>query len=264
MRLGAQDIVLVRFAGPGRPDPPDSRSDDLWFQHLAIVVDDIEPPTPACARIGMAPDQRGWPAIAAAVEWRRAGVQVPRSGRPPARADLVPARPGPRCLAPGRVVAAGPFLGIDHSALSVASTRAAWAFIARWACGSAADRSTAAPPRRGWTACPMRGCGSPACARPPPPDLGWTLGYDPPGRPAGMTRPTDLATDWVTLAGQAVARRRAARGAGPRRPSAGPGGSGNTRGDTLIDDYAPLLLRSAWWCCSRSARWTRSSTGIRR
>src|SRR6185437_4948508 len=42
MRLGAQDIALVRFAAPGRPYPRDSRSDDLWFQHLAIVVDDMD------------------------------------------------------------------------------------------------------------------------------------------------------------------------------------------------------------------------------
>ncbi len=42
MRLGTQDIALVRFTVPGRPYPRDSRSDDLWFQHLAIVVDDMD------------------------------------------------------------------------------------------------------------------------------------------------------------------------------------------------------------------------------
>ena len=42
MRLGAQDIALVRFAAQGRPYPRDSRSDDLWFQHLAIVVSDMD------------------------------------------------------------------------------------------------------------------------------------------------------------------------------------------------------------------------------
>ena len=42
MRLGKQDIALLRFAVPGRPYPRDSRSDDLWFQHLAIVVNDID------------------------------------------------------------------------------------------------------------------------------------------------------------------------------------------------------------------------------
>ena len=42
MRLGAQDIALVQFARQGRPYPRDSRSDDLWFQHLAIVVNDMD------------------------------------------------------------------------------------------------------------------------------------------------------------------------------------------------------------------------------
>ena len=42
MRLGAEDIALVKFAKRGRPYPRDSRSDDLWFQHLAIVVNDMD------------------------------------------------------------------------------------------------------------------------------------------------------------------------------------------------------------------------------
>ena len=42
MRLGSQDIALVRFASLGRRYPPDSRSNDLWFQHLAIVVSDMD------------------------------------------------------------------------------------------------------------------------------------------------------------------------------------------------------------------------------
>ena len=43
MRLGREEIALVRFAVPGRqPYPTGSRSDDLWFQHLAIVVADMD------------------------------------------------------------------------------------------------------------------------------------------------------------------------------------------------------------------------------
>src|SRR5579863_7437051 len=38
LRLGEEELVLVEFDSPGREYPPDSRSDDLWFQHLAIVV----------------------------------------------------------------------------------------------------------------------------------------------------------------------------------------------------------------------------------
>ena len=56
----------------------------------------------------MVPHQRGRPAIAAAVERRGAGVQVPRSGWAPIRADLVSARAGPRCVAQGSIRRAVP------------------------------------------------------------------------------------------------------------------------------------------------------------
>ncbi len=42
--LGQEQIQLTQFMAPpgGRPIPPDSRSNDLWFQHLAIVVSDMD------------------------------------------------------------------------------------------------------------------------------------------------------------------------------------------------------------------------------
>jgi catechol 2,3-dioxygenase-like lactoylglutathione lyase family enzyme len=42
MRLGDEYIELIQFAGTqGRPVPADSRSNDRWFQHIAIVVSDM-------------------------------------------------------------------------------------------------------------------------------------------------------------------------------------------------------------------------------
>ncbi|WP_020568248.1 VOC family protein [Neolewinella persica] len=43
LRLGNERIELMEFAGTteGRAIPPDSRSNDGWFQHLAIVVSDM-------------------------------------------------------------------------------------------------------------------------------------------------------------------------------------------------------------------------------
>src|SRR5215469_138179 len=42
--LGQEQIQLTQFTAPpgGRPIPPDSRSNDLWFQHFAIVVSDMD------------------------------------------------------------------------------------------------------------------------------------------------------------------------------------------------------------------------------
>jgi len=43
MRLGADRIELTEFLAPrGRAAPADSRSNDVWFQHIAIITNDIE------------------------------------------------------------------------------------------------------------------------------------------------------------------------------------------------------------------------------
>ena len=43
MQLGDERIELMQFIAPrGRPTPPDSRSNDRWFQHVAIIVSDMD------------------------------------------------------------------------------------------------------------------------------------------------------------------------------------------------------------------------------
>ena len=43
MQLGNEYLDLTQYlAPPGRPIPLDSRSNDLWFQHIAIVVRDMD------------------------------------------------------------------------------------------------------------------------------------------------------------------------------------------------------------------------------
>jgi catechol 2,3-dioxygenase-like lactoylglutathione lyase family enzyme len=43
LRVGSEEIELIEFMTPrGRLIPRESRSNDLWFQHIAIVVSDIE------------------------------------------------------------------------------------------------------------------------------------------------------------------------------------------------------------------------------
>ena len=43
LRLGNEEIALVQYLAPeGRPIPVDSRSNDGWFQHIAIVVRDLD------------------------------------------------------------------------------------------------------------------------------------------------------------------------------------------------------------------------------
>ncbi len=43
LKLGVEEIELMEFLNrPGTPIPQDSQSNDLWFQHLAIVVSDLD------------------------------------------------------------------------------------------------------------------------------------------------------------------------------------------------------------------------------
>ena len=43
MQLGTEKIGLMEYLTPqGRPVPPDSRSNDRWFQHMAIIVKDMD------------------------------------------------------------------------------------------------------------------------------------------------------------------------------------------------------------------------------
>jgi catechol 2,3-dioxygenase-like lactoylglutathione lyase family enzyme len=43
MRLGDENIELTEYLAPkGRPIPVDSRSNDRWFQHIAIIVSDMD------------------------------------------------------------------------------------------------------------------------------------------------------------------------------------------------------------------------------
>jgi catechol 2,3-dioxygenase-like lactoylglutathione lyase family enzyme len=200
MRLGAQDIALVRFAAQGRPYPPDSRSEDLWFQHLAIVVSDMDA---AYAHLSA---QAGWRPISAA------GPQVlpPWNGAVRAFKFRDPdGHPLELIWFPpdqGRPVwhgdaSRGPFLGIDHSALSIASTARSLDFYRALGL-RVSDRSLNHGPAQarldGLPGARVRVTGlRPASATGPGLEL---LGYQPPGRAAGVTPANDVATDWVTLA----------------------------------------------------------------
>jgi catechol 2,3-dioxygenase-like lactoylglutathione lyase family enzyme len=43
MKLGEEELELSEYlAPPGRPAPADSRSNDRWFQHIAIIVSDMD------------------------------------------------------------------------------------------------------------------------------------------------------------------------------------------------------------------------------
>ena len=121
MRLGEQDVALVRYTAHGRPYPPGSRSNDMWFQHLAIAVDDMES---AYAHLSL---HSGWQSIS------DGGPQTLPPSNGSVRAfkfrdpdghplELIWFPPGQGRPVWHQGMSATPFLGIDHSALSIAST----------------------------------------------------------------------------------------------------------------------------------------------
>ena len=127
MRLGDERIELTEYLTPrGRAIPVDSRSHDRWFQHIAIIVSDmdrayawlrehrVEHASPAPQRL---PD---WNPNAGGI---RAFYFKDPDGHPleilwfpPGKGDLKWHQPGDQL-----------FLGIDHTAIVVASTDASLA-----------------------------------------------------------------------------------------------------------------------------------------
>lgn len=200
MRLRAEDIALVRCVVPSRPYPPDSRSDDLWFQHLAIVVDDIDAAyahLAGCA--GWQPITDGGPQLLPPANGAvRAFKFRDPDGHP---LELLWFPPGQGRPVWHEGAAASPFLGIDHTALSIASTPCSRGFYRALGLRVSEQSLNQGPAQARLDGLPdalVRVTGlRPASAAGPGLEL---LGYRPPGRPAGMTRPSDVATDWVTLA----------------------------------------------------------------
>lgn len=129
MQLGNESIVLTEYLAPagGEPIPVDSRSNDLWFQHIAIVVSDMEA---AYARlrefdvqhVSTAP-QRLPDTIPAA-----AGIEAFYFRDPDGHnLELIffpPDKGDPRWQEPTDEL----FLGIDHTAIAVSNTDTSLAF----------------------------------------------------------------------------------------------------------------------------------------
>lgn len=133
LHLGAETLELTEVLHlgdglrPARPIPPDSRSCDLWFQHICIVVSDLEA---ASARARQAIAEGSLVGVSSAPQtlpdWNTAaaGIQAFKFRDPEGHnLELLqfPPDKGEARWHPSQPTS-GPFLGIDHSALSVADT----------------------------------------------------------------------------------------------------------------------------------------------
>ena len=124
MQLGDQQVEFTRFERPGRPYPAGSRSPDLWFQHFAIVVSDMDAAYARVRAAGVPPISFGGPET---LPEQNGGVRAFKFRDPDGHPlELLWFPPGQ-----GRAIwqqRAGLFLGIDHSAIAVASTDTSLAF----------------------------------------------------------------------------------------------------------------------------------------
>jgi catechol 2,3-dioxygenase-like lactoylglutathione lyase family enzyme len=124
LQLGEETIELVQHEG--RPLPRDSRSNDRWFQHLAIVVSDIHRAYAIVLQQGAAPISQGIQALPA---WNpnaggiRAVYFRDPDGHPLELIQFPPGKGDPRWQRKDRL-----FLGIDHSAIAVRDTETSLAF----------------------------------------------------------------------------------------------------------------------------------------
>lgn len=125
--LGTECLELTDFIAPeGRPIPPDSRSNDRWFQHVAIVVSDMPR---AYARLAAAGVEHVSTAPQRLPDWNPAAGGIVafyfRDGDEH-NLELIAYPPGkgdPRWQSHERL-----YLGIDHTAIAVADSGRSLAF----------------------------------------------------------------------------------------------------------------------------------------
>jgi catechol 2,3-dioxygenase-like lactoylglutathione lyase family enzyme len=131
LQLGQERIELLEFVGEERqlPIPEDSRSNDRWFQHIAIVVSNLEAAYQHLRKHEAAHISSG-PQILPAYLPAAAGIGAfyfrDPDGHPLELIHFPPGKGDPRWQAPSRHL----FLGIDHSAIGVGDSERSEAFYA--------------------------------------------------------------------------------------------------------------------------------------
>jgi catechol 2,3-dioxygenase-like lactoylglutathione lyase family enzyme len=121
MQLGEEQIELTQYDAKGRPFPSDSRGNDHWFQHVAIVVSDMQK---AYAVLRQNRVRHASSAPQRLPDWNKnaAGIEAFYFRDPDGHyLELIYFPPGkgdPKWQRPSDKL----FLGIDHTAIVVADT----------------------------------------------------------------------------------------------------------------------------------------------
>jgi catechol 2,3-dioxygenase-like lactoylglutathione lyase family enzyme len=127
LQLGDEKIELTQYLNvPGKPFPPDSRGNDRWFQHIAIITSDMDV---AYARLRANHVRHASSAPQTLPAWNRnaAGVKAFYFRDPDGHFLEVLQFPSDKGLAKWHRADAL-FLGIDHTAIVVGDTDASLRF----------------------------------------------------------------------------------------------------------------------------------------
>lgn len=122
MQLGNEKIELIQHLNhPSKPIPLDSRSNDLWFQHIAIVVSDMDRAYQKLRNFDVTPISTAPQKLPDYIE-AAAGIEAFYFRDPDGNAlELIafpPDKGDPRWQIPTEQI----FLGIDHTAIAISDT----------------------------------------------------------------------------------------------------------------------------------------------
>lgn len=122
MRLGDEQIELTEYLAPrGRPIPVDSRSNDGWFQHVAIIVSDMDA---AYTRLRQHKVEHASPEPQRLPDWNVAagGIKAFYFKDPDGHPLEILQFPAGKGDPKWRTSSGRLFLGIDHTAIVVSDT----------------------------------------------------------------------------------------------------------------------------------------------
>ncbi|MEP7322166.1 MAG: VOC family protein [Saprospiraceae bacterium] len=128
LKLGNESIRLIQFIhAPGRPNPPDAKSNDLWFQHIAIVVGDMDKAyqklrNQEITYISTSPQTL--PEYLTAAAGIKAFYFSDPEGHPIELIYFPKDKGNPKWHEPTNAL----FLGIDHTAIVISNTKNSFAF----------------------------------------------------------------------------------------------------------------------------------------
>src|SRR6185503_18190430 len=128
LRLGDEQIELTEYLAPrGRPLPVDSRSNDRWFQHVAIIVSDMDA---AYARLRQHKVEHASPEPQRLPDWNVAagGIKAFYFKDPDGHPLEILQFPAGKGDPKWQMAKNNLFLGIDHTAIAVTDTDTSLSF----------------------------------------------------------------------------------------------------------------------------------------